>query len=375
MSERDPSATGVGERYGQSSFTQNLLDRRDLASFANRFLRWLSVQQPAIEDPELVQIRMPSGGSSSELFLIDIESKASEGTFPSSLVVRLEPQYHVYPIVDLGQQFRCADAANRMSDAPVPAHYWYESDRSHLGAPFVVCEARDGVAVDSVTDGWFFEASPEQRESLWWSSVEALADLHRLGIAEAKLEDAVLAVDGSTPLDRYLRYWRLYADFVSTGSEFPVIEEALSYLSSSRPLETLPEAFVWGDARLGNILYADGQPNALVDFEFAHVGLREFDVAFFSFMDRVIAEYFNEVPRLEGLPGHDETLDYYESVAGCRIRDRHYFTVMASAYNTLAVTRVLQGRAAQGFVPEEFVRTHGPMNALADLLGIARPAA
>jgi hypothetical protein len=118
-----------------------------------------------------------------------------------------------------------------------------------------------------------------------------------------------------------------------------------------------------------------GRPNALVDFEFAHVGLREFDVAFFSFVDKVISEYFNGVPRLEGLLGHAETLDYYESIANSTIRDRYYFTVMASTYNCLAVTRVLQGRAAQGFVPDSFVRTHGPMNALADLLGVSRPAA
>jgi hypothetical protein len=100
------------------------------------------------------------------------------------------------------------------------------------------------------------------------------------------------------------------------------------------------------------------------------VGLREFDVVFFSFFDKVLAEYFMDTERLEGFPGHDESIDYYESVSGRPIRHRRYFTIMASVYNTLATTRVLQGRVATGVVPAAFIHTHGPMRALADLLDL-----
>ena len=56
---------------------------------------------------------------------------------------------------------------------------------------------------------------------------------------------------------------------------------------------------VWGDARVGNVLYEDFRPVAVLDWEMATLGPREMDVAWIIFAHMV----FQELAGLAGLPG------------------------------------------------------------------------
>ena len=76
------------------------------------------------------------------------------------------------------------------TDVPVPRTYWLESDGRVLGAPFYVMERIDGrIPTDTPpyhVGGWMTEISPEERTSMWWSGLEALArgigfEIRRLG--------------------------------------------------------------------------------------------------------------------------------------------------------------------------------------------------
>ena len=49
---------------------------------------------------------------------------------------------------------------------------------------------------------------------------------------------------------------------------------------------------MWGDASLRNMLFDGLRPVALMDFEFAHVGLCDFDIVFYALMDPVMARGF-----------------------------------------------------------------------------------
>ena len=66
--------------------------------------------------------------------------------------------------------------------------------------------------------------------------------------------------------------------------------------------------------------------------------------------------------------GVDATFDLYEARTGRRVTDRRWYELLAATYSALAVTRVMQLRAAEGLVPDELVTTHPSMRALADLL-------
>ena len=55
----------------------------------------------------------------------------------------------------------------------------------------------------------------------------------------------------------------------------------------------------WGDSRIGNVLYEDFRPVAVLDWEMATVGPRELDVSWIIFAHMV----FQELAGLAGLPG------------------------------------------------------------------------
>ena len=90
----------------------------------------------------------------------------------------------------------------------------------------------------------------------------------------------------------------------------------------------------WGDSRIGNMLYRDFAPVAVLDWEMATIGPPEIDVAWMVFLHRFfqdLAEKFELPghPRLHGprrrrrpyeeLTGHTvEHLDWYEVFAALR---------------------------------------------------------
>lgn len=361
----------TSDPYGQDEFTDARSRGRHPAELASQLTRWLRTGPPAQPTAAASSVEVPGGGASSDLFLVEVDGLAGvEGLADGRgrIAVRLAPSYAVYPVVDLAHQYELTLAASDHSPAPVPRPIWYEPDDGWLGAEVIVSVGAPGVVGDDVLSGWMVDLSPQQQRRLWERSVEQLAALHTCDLDNAGIRDRGLPVAGGSSLDRALAYWELYLRFVSEHDEFPLLELAVSRLRRDRPDEVLPDALVWGDARLGNMLFVDGEPSALLDFEFTHVGLREFDIAFFSIFDWILSVHFMNAQRLPGFAGHSETLDYYEHVSGHRLGHREYFTLMACTYSALATTRVLQGRADAGYVDPTFVHRHGPMAALAELL-------
>ena len=78
----------------------------------------------------------------------------------------------------------------------------------------------------------------------------------------------------------------------------------------------------WGDARIGNMLYRDFEPAAVLDWEMATVGPREVDVAWMIFLDTFfddLAERF-EMPALAGFMDRDDIVREYERLTGHTVR-------------------------------------------------------
>ena len=86
---------------------------------------------------------------------------------------------------------------------------------------------------------------------------------------------------------------------------------------------------VWGDSRIGNVLYRDFRPVAVLDWEMATVGPRELDVAWMIFAHMV----FQELAGLAGLPGlpqvmaEDDVRTTYQKLTGVRLGDLRWFYV------------------------------------------------
>lgn len=332
--------------YGQAGVEARRDER--VGEIGRRFAAWLGAP--------LQGAAAPGGGASSDLVVVAAGSER--------YVVRLHPGHAVYPDVDLGRQYRCTLAAAD-AGAPVPAPLWLVEDTDVLGAPFLVTELSEGDPGDHRFEASVATLDPAAQREVWCAGLGVMAAVHRTPVAGL---DAALPIEAADLIEAYVRYWRRYRDFVDDGREYPVLDAALDELDAQRPTDVPSPALVWGDARFGNVLFRGLEPVAALDFEFAHVGLPELDVAFWSLFDRISFEYFRPGPRLPGFPTHDEHFDLYESLTGRRVRDRRWFTVLAATYSALAVTRVMQPRAAAGLVPDTMVTGHPSMRALADVL-------
>ncbi len=366
---RRPAAGATDE--GVIRTTLDTTRHRDSALIAARLTQWLASHSPggrveAIEAPL-------TSGASSELFFVTLSGVELDGRPAAEAVLRLAPAYAVYPHVDLPAQFRCMDLAARRSPAPVPRPYFCETDPAVLGAPFLLMERCHGRGAPDwpsyVREGWLHDLAPADQAVLWRNAVEAIAAVHRTDLRPEECTALALPFGGATLLEQSLRYWRRYLELDSEGGCYRALEESVAWLERERPDVPCEPTLVWGDASLRNMLFAGLRPCALMDFEFAHVGIHAFDIAFFALMDYVMAEGFaGGAPRLPGFPGVQETLDHYERTSGRIVPYREYFLRMALTYMALATTRVFQRLAHQRRVPHELVAENPPLRILEGVL-------
>lgn len=334
---------------------------------------WLRAKTAS--DVDIVDVVSPSAsGASSEILLITL-SRAVEFTGAGKVdqcVVRVKPGYDVYPETDMQRQYLCLAVAAKRSVAPVPVPLAFEEDDSILGAPFYLTELRTGKSAPDVPSyvsaGWIHDLSESDRLMVWKAGLQSIVELQQMDLDDGVLAAAVLDSRADNPLDQALYWWRRYYEFVVEDRNYPVLEEALRVLENERPDYHSKPVFVWGDASFRNMLFQGLKPSALLDFEFAHLGLREFDVAFYALVDRVMAEGFQQTKRLGGFMGKEDSFDYYESLSGNAVRDRDYYTLMASFYNTLAVTRNYQRVEKQGVITAEQVNYNPGMRILDNVL-------
>ena len=234
-------------------------------------------------------------------------------------------------------RFRTMQLVRQLTDVPVPEPLWVETDASIIGQPFFVMRRVDGVVPPDVMpyafgDNWLFDATEDQQRTLATSAVQVLADLH--AIPDAEKHFAFLLPDGEgTVLERhYRRHYRDYYDWAASETPSPLVERCFARLEADWPSDEGETVLSWGDARIGNILYRDFEPVAVLDWEMASLGPREIDVAWFQYLHR----FFQDLAEGYGLPGlpdflrRDDVVDAYEAKTGHRCRDMDWYGMLAA---------------------------------------------
>jgi aminoglycoside phosphotransferase (APT) family kinase protein len=271
-------------------------------------------------------------------------------------VVRIKPTgFQVFPEYDLSLQYRTLEILGR-TDVPVPRVLWLETqDTGVLGAPFYVMERVAGrIPTDQPpyhTGGWMTEVTPEERAAIWWNGLDALAKIHRLdwrALGFGFLERPAL---GATPFEQHLEYYRRYFAWAARGRPQPVAEAALAWLEGRRPREVEP-ALVWGDARIGNVIFDGTRPAAVLDWEMVTLGDPAQDLAWWLFLDSHHSDGLG-VPRLPGFPSHAETIARWEAATGRSAADLHYFTVWAGFRFAVIMMRIAQQLVQYGMMPAD----------------------
>ena len=99
---------------------------------------------------------------------------------------------------------------------------------------------------------------------------------------------------------------------------------------------------LWGDARIGNIIFAPGgAARAVLDWETATFGQAEEDLAWYLFLDRHHSEGVY-APRLEGFPSPEETIARYSGLIGRPMRHMDYYEVLSGFKFTVIMSRIAQ---------------------------------
>lgn len=320
-------------------------DQRDPEVTREALTGWLRARLPGARIP---MIETPeTSGFSSETLIFDAAWSDPDGGGErhEPLVARVAPvRYQIFPEPRFEEQYRLMRVLDERTGIPVPPIRWYEPDDSTLGAPFFVMGRVDGrVPTDMPPyhmDGWVTEIPEDERAAMWWSTLEILADLHRLDPDALGLGFLDEPEWGATGLDQRLNYYEHYLHWAYDGPQ-DVAQEALGWLRAHRPDEPDQPKVLWGDARIGNVIFQKGVPAAVLDWETAVLGAPEEDLAWFLFLDRHHSEGIG-VPRLPGFPSSEDTVARYAELLGRPLRNMEYYEVLSGFKFSVIMARIGQ---------------------------------
>jgi aminoglycoside phosphotransferase (APT) family kinase protein len=341
---------------------------RDPGTLRGAFTDWLSSTLGPDARPEALKLWGTSAtGMSSETILLDARWTEDGSTATHELVARMAPDatdVPVFPNYDLGRQFDVIRLAGERTNIPVPKTYWLEQDPGPLGTPFFVMERIAGEVPPDVMpytfgDNWLFDASPEDQRRLQDTTVATIAELHTVPASDPAT--AFLAFDqpGDTALARHLAHTRAWYEWVvGDGPRSPLLDRAFAHLEANLPAPSGDPVLCWGDSRIGNAMYRDFEPVAVLDWEMAAVGPRELDVTWLIYAHMIfnhIAQTF-ELPGMPDFMKADDVADRYESLTGHRIADLDWYLAYAATQYGIVFLRT--GQRAVHFgdqeMPENF---------------------
>ena len=353
----EPDRTALEEGLAKTS--------RDPSALAGPLTAWLASRLPGATEVRIGTVSSPaSNGMSSETLLFDATWRDAGGDHRADLVARVEPDTvdtPVFPVYDLASQFRIISLVGERTAVPVPRMRWLETDPGPLGATFFVMDRVDGRVPPDIPpytmDGWVLAASEAERATLERTTVETLAELHRLNPGNADVGFLEFDAPGDTHLRRHVEAQRGYYEWVRNGRTHPIIDEAFAWLETHWPADEGETVVSWGDSRIGNIMYDGFRPAAVLDWEMAGLAPRGLDVGWMIFL-HVFFQEITEQLELPGLPDfmhRDRVRATYEAAAGVPLEHLEFFEVYAALRHAVVMTRVHERtvRFGQATWPED----------------------
>ncbi|QRY54428.1 phosphotransferase family protein [Mycolicibacterium septicum] len=315
---------------------------RDVTTLPTVLSKWLSTVMPGGVAPEItVESGVDSNGMSSETIMLTGRWDENGEPKEQKWVARVAPTADDVPVFSsyrLDHQFEVMRQVGELTDVPVPNVRWMDTTGEVLGTPFFLMDRVDGEVPPDVMPytfggNWFADAPLERQRELQDSTVEVLAKLHAIPDAAERF-GFLSEIDppGDTPLRRHfgwLKGWYEYS--VPDIGRSPLVERALQWLEDNFPedVAATDSVLIWGDSRIGNVLYDNFRPAAVLDWEMATIGPRELDVSWIIFAHMV----FQELAGMAGLPGlpdvmrEDDVRATYRELTGAELGDLRWFYI------------------------------------------------
>lgn len=371
-----PSTTaGVGAAAGDPpGSTRPRTSTRDLAALRGQLERWLGGHVPGARVGDLSA--PGSAGMSSETLLFDLHRPDGSVLGCAARLAPAADAVPIFPRYDLLLQAEAMRLVRAQTELPVPDILWSEDDPDAVGSPiFVMARVEGAVPPDlppyTFGGNWLYDASLEERQRVERSAVGVLAGVHRIPAGEDTEAFAPLG-RGGNHLARHLAVERDYYRWVSADwVRSPLIERALDHLEAHQPVPSGDDVLCWGDARLGNLMFRDLAPVAVLDWEMVTVGPPELDVGWLITQHR----FFQDLAVTFGLPGLPDFLERtaverrYEELTGHRPRDLDWYTLyaavrFASIYLRIAQRQVTFGELVAPEDPDDLLLHRGQIEAM-----------
>lgn len=303
---------------------------RDLDELARDLSAWLASKQPGASDIRVDNLTYPRGaGQSHETILFDAHWNEGGRAKSQGCVVRIKPsEFTVFVDTLFEEQYKVMQVLHEGGYVKVAKPLWFEEDPSILGNPFFVMEKVHGRVPVSIPpyakEGWMSETTPEQQRKVWENAVEQLAAVQSVPLAKLDfLKGPPGAESGlAQEWDKYERG----AAWVQEKVGSPALQMAQERLKANWP-DNQPEGMVWGDARIGNMMFDDDfNVVAVMDWEQPSLGGALHDLAWFTVLSETMHGRNSYAGAyLEGMGTREETIARWEELTGKSAADLEWY--------------------------------------------------
>jgi aminoglycoside phosphotransferase (APT) family kinase protein len=346
----------------------------------DRLATWLAGKLHNAHDVRVVAARVRSDARlSANRIVFDASWVQAGAERRRRFVARVRPSRGaVLPSYDFDAEFELLAALGR-AGVPVPTVLWHERDASLLGGEFIVMQWVEGrMPADSppyTTAGWVLALHAAQQATLFDNGLKALAAVHAFDWRTAGLQRLDRRDVGPPGLDQQLAYWERCFEWAANGESNATVEAALEWVRANRPTDDEPLSLTWGDARLGNTLFAcDMSVTGLVNWEMAALANPELDLGWWLFLLRHHTAGIG-ARKIPGFPGRGATVARYEDLTGRDVKHLYFYEVFAGLRLSILNHRAGNLMIEDGLLPPDApIRLANPASRLlAELLDLPAP--
>ncbi len=249
-----------------------------------------------------------AGGASRESWRVDLTLSSDSGAETYALFMRRDLLSEMQPdALDRESEFRLLQMAHRAGVA-VPLPRWLCCDAQVLERPFFLMDRVEGESIGArvVRRAELADARKRLPEQM----AEQLAAIHRIGDVSFLPGPA----DGETPAAYAIRRLREHAKLIEITN--PAYEFAFRWLEANAP-KAGAVGLVHGDYRVGNVILDEDGLLAIVDWEFAHRGDPDEDLAWPCMRDW---RFGQDQLTFGGVGMREDFLAAYEAAAGRTVK-------------------------------------------------------
>ncbi len=314
--------------------------------------KWFQGNNPLAQELSIAPFRMAGNGLSNQTYFVDLDWHENGKKKQERLVIRWVPKasFTLYYKYDMKEQYLMLKHLAK-SGIPVPKTRWLVEDDSVIGSKFYLVDRVEGWVPGEMPsyrmEGPIHDGTPEYRTKIWWKAVDMMARINTLGWEKAGLSLLGVPKAGTTePIDNEIAFYEKLSKL--DGEPHPIIQASANWLKKNR---FVPKhvSLVWGDPRMGNLVFHKDEIVAVLDWELSRIGDPESDLAWFLYLEGMLG---GGQP-FDGIPSDEMTIKHYEQVTNRKVENFFYYDVLSTWRFAIIAIRMEAALKAKGYFPPD----------------------